>query len=335
MSFTIPSNMKKIAEVQHKVESKLLQTSNVVGVALGHKITKGIKLDQPSLSVLVSQKLPSSLLTKSEKIASRIDGVVTDVVEIGELFAGDQKTLSSNIDTNISTLSSFTPSLTKKIRPAMGGFSIGHYKVTAGTIGSCCYDLVALPSTPNKFYILSNNHILANSNMSKLGDPILQPSIADGGSLQRDVIARLARYIPIRFHSNKIIPINYIDAAIGEANLQDINREIYWSGYIRRLYEAPKIDDIVEKTGRTTGFTTGKVTNINATVDVNYGSGRVARFARQILTTSMSAPGDSGSIVLNRDEGAVGLLFAGSYTHSVINNILYVQSLLKIRLTEI
>jgi len=35
------------------------------------------------------------------------------------------------------------------------------------------------------------------------------------------------------------------------------------------------VGNTVEKTGRTTNFTTGKIIAINATVDVNYGGGRV------------------------------------------------------------
>jgi hypothetical protein len=76
------------------------------------------------------------------------------------------------------------------------------------------------------------------------------------------------------------------------------------------------------------------VQNINATVNVNYGNGRVARFARQILTTNMSAPGDSGSLICDLDERAVGLLFAGSPVVTVVNPIALVQLLLGIRVTE-
>jgi hypothetical protein len=67
-------------------------------------------------------------------------------------------------------------------------------------------------------------------------------------------------------------------------------------------------------------------------VDVNYGGGRVARFTDQIVTSNMSAPGDSGSLVCDIKEGAVGLLFAGSSQVTIVNNILRVQSLLGIRL---
>ena len=91
-----------------------------------------------------------------------------------------------------------------------------------------------------------------------------------------------------------------------------------------------KPGEIVQKTGRTTNYTTGKVTSINATVNVNYGGGRVAKFCRQILTTNMSAGGDSGSLLCDLNENAVGLLFAGS--SSVTVHILYVRSLLGIRI---
>ncbi len=48
---------------------------------------------------------------------------------------------------------------------------------------------------------------------------------------------------------------------------------------------------------------------INATVDVGYGGGKVARFTDQIITTPMSAGGDSGSLILSaEDNQAVGLL---------------------------
>ncbi len=73
---------------------------------------------------------------------------------------------------------------------------------------------------------------------------------------------------------------------------------------------------------------------VNATVDVNYGGGRVARFCRQIITGNMSAGGDSGSIVTNLDEDGVGLLFAGSSAITIINHLLFVQALLRVRVTE-
>jgi hypothetical protein len=321
-----------LAVVQQKNEDKLLSLQNVVGVSLGNKIKEGKEKEQKVISVLVDHKLPPELLPETEKVPAKIDDAPVDVVEVGSIFAGAAE--PTELFPTEDMIRAASPSLTKRIRPAMGGFSVGHFKITAGTLGTCCYDLSPFPSVPRKFYILSNNHVLANSNDASLGDPILQPGPVDGGQVPKDVIARLSRFVPIKFHSGDSRPCNYVDAAIAEGNLEDINREIYWGGYLKQLYVAPKVGDVVQKVGRTTGFTTGKVTNINATVDVNYGGGRIARFCRQIITDDMSDGGDSGSLVANLDEGAVGLLFAGSATRTIVNNIALVQILLRIRVTE-
>jgi hypothetical protein len=216
----------------------------------------------------------------------------------------------------------------------MGGYSVGHVRITAGTIATCCYDLEPFPSIPQRYYILSNNHVLANSNNANIGDPIVQPGPIDGGQAPQDVVARLSRFVPIRFIEGDSAPCNFVDAAIAEGDFEDLNREIYWIGYVRRLYVAPNVGDIVQKTGRTTHFTTGRVQGVNATVDVNFGGGRVARFCRQIITDNMSAGGDSGSLVTNLDEEGVGLLFAGSSVITIMNHLSFVQALLRIRITE-
>ena len=118
---------------------------------------------------------------------------------------------------------------------------------------------------------------------------------------------------------------------IAEVQFHDLDRSIYWIGHVRGVRTLNRIGDIVQKTGRTTNYTTGRVTNINATVNVNYGNGRVARMVRQIVTTNMSAGGDSGSLLCDTRENAVGLLFAGSSRITIHNHIAYVQRLLGIR----
>ncbi|MCG8605099.1 serine protease, partial [bacterium] len=73
-------------------------------------------------------------------------------------------------------------------------------------------------------------------------------------------------------------------------------------------------------------------TTINGTVNVNYGGSRQAKFHRQIITTNMSAGGDSGSLLCDMRENTCGLLFAGSNRITIHNDIRYVQSLLGIRI---
>jgi len=314
-----------IAEMQEDEQDALLMKENVVGVGVGHKITKGLDTGDPCLSVFVSQKLDKDLLNSKDRIKSKVGKYNTDVVETGEIFAGVNvigpvPVSDKDEEVGIETLRG-------RVRPAEGGYSVGHHKITAGTIATAVYDAKPFPGIPRKYYILSNNHVLANSNDARIGDPILQPGPYDGGVFPRDVIARLSRFVTIRFDGTP----NYVDSAIAEGEFHDLDREIYWIGYVKGVRSLTKPGDIVQKTGRTTNYTTGKVTHINATVNVNYGGSRVARMARQIITTNMSAGGDSGSLLCDMNENAVGLLFAGSSQVTIHNNILYVQNLLGIR----
>ena len=88
---------------------------------------------------------------------------------------------------------------------------------------------------------------------------------------------------------------------------------------------------LIQKSGRTTGHTVGKIKDISATVKVNYDD-KVALFRNQILTTNISQGGDSGSLVLDMKAKAVGLLFAGSEVVTIVNPISEVLRALDIEL---
>jgi hypothetical protein len=315
-----------IAELQEEAQDDLLKKENVVGVGVGNKLTGGEDTGEACITVSVSQKLDDQWLSEADTIPERVNGFRTDVIETGEIFAG--RTPVSESSEDLAFDEDFAPeSLRGRVRPVNGGFSVGHHRVTAGTIATAVYPSTPFPGIPGRYYILSNNHVLANSNNARIGDPILQPGRYDGGKLPQDVIARLARFVPIKFNGSN----NYVDAAIAEAEFHHINREIYWIGYVNGI-DTVQLGDMVQKTGRTTSYTTGRVLVVNATVNVNYGGGRVARFARQIVTSNMSAGGDSGSLLCDMDRNAVGLLYAGSSRVTIHNDIRYVQALLNIRL---
>lgn len=312
------------------------QQSNVVGMGVGVKWRKGQPTGEPALIVLVTQKLERDQLSAADLVPPKLGEMQTDVLAVGYPFAGDSDRLQAGIQT-----------LTKRARPAEGGYSVGHFKITAGTIATCVYDIlpgggVSPPAAgigmPPRYYILSNNHVLANSNDAALGDPVLQPGPFDGGADPTDRIARLSRFIPITFEP--AVPRarhnNLVDAAIAEGEFHDLDREIYWSGYVRgwRRKANVTVGTLVQKTGRTSNYTTGRITAINATIDVGYGGGRVARFRDQIVTTNMSAGGDSGSLVTTLDDVAVGLLFAGSSVATIVNQIENVRSLLRVEVAE-
>jgi hypothetical protein len=55
-------------------------------------------------------------------------------------------------------------------RPLRIGGSVGHFKITAGTLG--CFVRARIGDA---LHILTNNHVLADENRAKVGDAILQP----------------------------------------------------------------------------------------------------------------------------------------------------------------
>ena len=88
---------------------------------------------------------------------------------------------------------------------------------------------------------------------------------------------------------------------------------------------------IFQKSGRTTGHTFGMIEDIGASMMISYGN-RTALFDNQLVTTAMSQGGDSGSLVLDQQNRAVGLLFAGSDRVTLCNPIQEVFKLLDVSL---
>jgi hypothetical protein len=314
--------------------------SNVVGMGAGVKWTNGEPTGEPAIVVLVSHKVAKENLSRADLVPAKLQDMKTDVLAVGQVFAGNG--IANNVGAE---------TLTKRIRPAEGGYSIGHFQITAGTIGTCVYDLLPGASTnpvnpvhgvgiPSVFYILSNNHVLANVNLGPIGAPILQPGPYDGGVNPADKIAVLSRFIPIQLSPAVPLPSqnNIVDCGVAEGEFYDLNREVYWSGHVRgwrkRTEVLKMVGQTVKKTGRTTNFTTGRITAVNATIDVNYGGGRVGRMKDQIVTTNMSAGGDSGSLVMTLDNIAIGLLFAGSAQAMIANQIENVRTMLRVEVAE-
>lgn len=294
----------KVASVKAAQENKLMHLANVNGVGIGPKNPKGKDAGPLCIQVYVVEKLKKSALSSTDLVPPTIDGIPTDVVEVGVIEA---------------------QAFTARVRPAVPGFSIGHYKITAGTFGC----LVRDACNPCRVYILSNNHVLANSNAASIGDPILQPGPHDGGTVAKDTIAKLARFVPILYGDPE--RYNLVDCAIAAPrSMRQVIASITALGIPKGTVEAT-LGMEVTKSGRTTETTTGKVIGINATVAVNYGVG-VAHFRDQIITTDMSAGGDSGSLLLSSNtREATGLLFAGSSQVTIHNNIMNVQNALGVK----
>ena len=293
----------KIQEVRTMVEEDLLAKSNVVGLGIGYKEVGGKETTDLCIHVYVEKKLPKAELVPEALVPETVQGLPTDVIEVGVIEA---------------------QTYTACVRPARPGYSIGHYRITAGTFG-CLVRGCGCGQT----YILSNNHVLANSNQARIGDAILQPGPYDHAQCQPRVIARLAAFIPINFGKGHY---NLVDAALARPLSNQLIIPYFPNGTLPSGTKAARLGMNVFKFGRTTQFTRGRVRGIDVVVRVRYGGGRVAYFRNQILTTNMSRGGDSGSLLLSADGYAVGLLFAGSSRVTVHNNIHNVLIALRVKL---
>jgi len=277
---------------------------NIVAVGIGEKEVGNQPTGQPAVKVYVIEKVTPEGVSGEAMVPQGIQGVATDVEGVGEIEA---------------------LRFTSRYRPARSGVSVGHPRITAGTLG-------ALVVAQNRLCILSNNHVLANSNNARRGDPIIQPGSYDGGRYPRDLIARLLDYITIDFSGRCT---NLVDAAVAYTSSRLV-RPFEMCGWRpkRSIIGAPLPGLGVKKCGRTTQFTRGRVTAIRVTVKVRYGS-RIACFKDQIFIGpgGFSAGGDSGSlIVTDMTNRPVGLLFAGSSSVTVANRIYHVLRLLRARM---
>lgn len=203
-------------------------------------------------------------------------------------------------------------------RPVVCGISVGHSNVdAAGTLG-------CLVEKGGHHYILSNNHVLANSNEATQGEAVIQPGTIDGGTSQEDMIATLEPYCAIDFSGDA----NDIDAAIawvGDANQTLVISEIIDIGTPSSTPCPASFGQIVLKSGRTTGLTVGTVVGISEDLWVNFGS-EPAWFEDQIVVRStdanpFSAAGDSGSLIIEKyNLEPVALLFAGDDSGLTVAN---------------
>ncbi|MDI3547845.1 MAG: hypothetical protein PWR10_1497 [Halanaerobiales bacterium] len=332
--------MKVYKEVINRYKKKMLRLDHVVGVGYGIKEKHGKKTGEKAIVILVDKKLPPEKLRKKDLVPQSLGDYKTDVIEVGEL--------------------NFLQLRTNRMRPAQPGVSIGHYKISAGTLGAIVKD-----RKTGEPLILSNNHVLANitnghDGRAELGDPILQPGAYDDGSRPDDVIGRLKRFVPVKRGSgepqcsvaiaarnviNFLIHLikptysvkllkeegsNLVDCAVAKPNSsKDVKASILEIGEVRGVKE-PEVGMEVQKSGRTSGLTRGEVLAVGVTVEVNMSESEVAVFNDQFITEAISKPGDSGSLVLDMENNAIGLLFAGSEKATVCNRITNVLNQLEV-----
>lgn len=299
--------------------------SNVHATGVGIRVRNGqVVPDEFVLKVYVFDK--ADLGDTTPELMKSYGNVEVDVetLPIQQALAKPAKarTKSSASGSAVQPATAGVPAQRRRHRPIVGGLSIAPVNESfVGTLG-CFLRRVAAGS--EQIFALSNNHVLADTNRLPIGTRIVQPGPEIEPTDPDDVFAALSAFIPIQFPTSRLSGVrNRFDAAIAvvaDLSLVRTGRMFGINNYTPQLASAvPGMR--VTKSGRTTGVTTGTVTAVDVDrVQVNYGtrtSPRIATFNDTIEIVGdngrpFSAPGDSGSVILDRDTGRpVALLFAG------------------------
>src|ERR1700752_110291 len=276
--------------------------NNVVGVGIGERIQAGRHTGVVALKFLVRVKYGDDQLTSSDRLPESINGLPTDVEEVGTFRPfqiQDPRTL---------------------LRPSPPGCSVGFQDPTgqflnAGTFG-------ALVRRGTRRFLLSNNHVLAGENQLPIGAPTFQPGFVDAGKPPNPgPIASLSAFRALE----SALP-NSVDCAISEVSDPAlVTNSIIRIGVPNGIAPAQS-SMIVHKFGRTTGYRVGFVDATMMDVSVDYAIGTLT-FSDQIIIKGLngepfSADGDSGALIVERNTSrAIGLLFAGSTSHTIANHI--------------
>lgn len=192
----------------------------------------------------------------------------------------------------------------------------------SGTLGS----LVTKTGSRTTQYILSNNHVLADTGTATFGDNISQPGLVDVGCdvTQTNTVANFSQAVPLGTAN--------VDAAIAQVVAGAVNSGggILDVGVPASSPATASVNMGVAKSGRTTGLTCASIASVSTNVSVQYqkgcGTGKkfILNYKNQVVinSTSFSAGGDSGSLIVNSSTAQpVALLFAGSSSSTIGNPI--------------
>ena len=195
-----------------------------------------------------------------------------------------------------------------------------------GTLGALVSD------RNNNLYILSNNHVLAESDQARTGDTVVQPALVDlncnpqagrsGGSLryvvplqssQTNVDAALAAATPAVDGTGAILQLGPpVNGTLTPAAPAAGTGEELTAGLLNQLR--------VVKSGRTTGLTCSTVNTVDLTVQVDYyyDCAETQHYYTKTYVNQIGMPGasfadsgDSGALVLDASNAQpVGLFFS-------------------------
>jgi len=226
---------------------------------------------------------------------------------------------------------------------APSGFCFG------GTLGS----LLTSNATPPAMVILSNNHVLGLSDGATVGQEVTQPGVIETGcSLTGTInVATVTNIISLQSQPVPAFPVDVTTAQITTGQV-DLTGTILELGAVSNGVPQPAppaagtgmvatVNQLLAKSGRTTGLTCANVESLDASAEVGYETGCATTtsfnvtYTDEIVVANMSneqsfiGDGDSGSLAVDEATAQpVALMFAGSDTSDIGNPVVDVLNAL-------
>jgi hypothetical protein len=283
----------------------ILADPNVIGVGVARKVIDQERTQTLSLSFHVRRKSPRRMIADELSIPAvvappRGPAIFTDVVEVGEVH----------------------PQAAIARTPICSGFSIALQGSAPGTLGA----IVTWRDAPA---LLSAAHVMARSGTAALGESVLYPAGPDGGHAPADVVGSLAHYKPLRGGGAYVNRFDAALASLSPSRLGNLDPAIPGASAPLRWIE-PRIDMPVRISGRTSGAAHSVIRGLDQTVQLPYPEVGLVGFQGQCACDPYTDTGDSGSIVIDQETGAVvGLHFAAADEASYFSPIKPIMDALK------
>jgi hypothetical protein len=307
--------LKRTARIKQELSARYLRpgfSANIHAVGIGR--LGGDYCIQVFLNDAVAELWPGA---GAETLPNSYRGIPVVPIEMpGAGFLSDEGLGS------FETSNKYSQGIREPQEVIIGGISGANTNLTgqSGTIGYFCTRRSKLPRR-KEIHLLSNSHVFADLRKAKVdeGDLIMQPSPGEPASNRP--IGALINFSTLKFDGDIKDP-NHIDAAIAKLwGSQQYKPLIPLIGAVKGYVEKRNIEigEAARKFGRTTGYTEGSIFSIYLDIWIRYDrTGQSAFFQNQFLIeptlpkfTKFVSKGDSGSLVVDAEQHAIGLIFAG------------------------
>lgn len=310
--------LKRIVEIKNELSSRYLRPGFSANI---HAVGIGRFGDRYCIQVFVSDANEEIWAgSAGARLPNNYRGIPMVVIEMP--FAGFLSEAGLRLET-AERSNKYPDGIREYQEVIIGGISGANTNLTgqSGTIGYFCTRKSKLPGR-KETHLLSNAHVFADLRKAKVeqDDLIMQPS--PGEPANNRPIGALVSFSTLKFHCDPSEP-NHIDAAIARLWTPHQHKPVLpmigaVKGYVPKADIA--VGEAARKFGRTTGYTEGFVTSIYLDIRIRYDrTGQSAFFKNQLLIEPalpgfpiFVAKGDSGSLAVDGNQHAIGLIFAGT-----------------------